>query len=110
MSLVSLPSWGLSMDEIIEREGLYYKKFTDVPFTGSVDEGLERGSFKDGQLQGPYVRYHKNGQLKSKGNFKNNKREGPWVFYFQDGNLFMKGEYRNGKKEDYWEHYYMGGE
>ena len=41
MSLVSLPSWGLSMDDLVQREGLYYQKFTDVPFTGEVDEGRE---------------------------------------------------------------------
>ena len=41
ISLVSLPSWGLSMDDLVQREGLYYQKFTDVPFTGEVDEGRE---------------------------------------------------------------------
>ena len=34
MSLVSFPSWGLTMDDLVEREGLYYEKFTDIPFTG----------------------------------------------------------------------------
>ncbi len=24
------------MDDLVEREGLFYKKFTDVPFTGEV--------------------------------------------------------------------------
>ena len=47
MSLVSFPSWGLSMDDLVHREGVWYKKFTDVPFTGEVDEGLERGSMKN---------------------------------------------------------------
>ena len=39
MSLLSLPSWGLTMDDLVEREGIYYKKFTDVPFTGEIDGG-----------------------------------------------------------------------
>ena len=26
------------MDDLVERGGLYYKKFTDVPFTGEIAE------------------------------------------------------------------------
>ena len=45
--ILSSPSWGLSMDDLVQRGGLYYEKFTDVPFTGKVDEGksLFDGSF-----------------------------------------------------------------
>ena len=52
MCLVSFPSWGLTMDDLVQREGLYYQKFTDVPFTGEIDEGLERGNFKNGKTEG----------------------------------------------------------
>ena len=37
---LSFPSFGETMDDLVEREGLYYKKFTDVPFTGQVEENL----------------------------------------------------------------------
>ena len=40
MSLVSFPSWGETMDDLVIRAGLYYEKFTATPFTGKVDEGL----------------------------------------------------------------------
>ena len=50
--LVSFPSWGLTMDDLVVREGLYYEKFTNVPFTGEIDEGLERGNFKKGKQEG----------------------------------------------------------
>ena len=30
------------MDDLVQRDGLYYQKFTDVPFTGEIGEGLER--------------------------------------------------------------------
>ena len=52
MSLVSFPSWGLTMDDLVQRDDLYYKKFTDVPFTGEIDEGLERGNFNNGKKDG----------------------------------------------------------
>ena len=34
------------MDDLVERDGLYYQKFTKVPFTGEIDEGLERGNWR----------------------------------------------------------------
>ncbi len=36
MTLVSSPSWGETFDDLAKREGIYYKKFTEVPFTGKV--------------------------------------------------------------------------
>ena len=46
ISLLSSPSWSMTLDDLVEREGLYYEKFTDVPFTGEVT-GRKQGSFKD---------------------------------------------------------------
>ena len=78
VSLLSSPSWseGISFDDLVERDGLTYKKFTNVPFTGDVDEGLEQGSFNNG------------------------KREGHWVIYKGDGSVFdtLTGTYKNGIK------------
>ena len=54
MSLVSFPSWGLDIDDLVMRAGLYYKKFTATPFTGEVDEGLYRGSFTHGMREGSW--------------------------------------------------------
>ena len=36
--LFALPSWGetLTKDDLVERNDLYYEKFTDVQFTGKV--------------------------------------------------------------------------
>ena len=54
MSLVSFPSWGLTMDDLVERDGLYYEKFTVVPFTGEINEWLERGTFKGSYKEGSW--------------------------------------------------------
>ena len=40
--------WSETWDDLVERNGLYYKKFTDVPFTGKVD-GQYNGSIKNGK-------------------------------------------------------------
>ena len=45
ISLLSSPSWSETMDDLVKREGIYYQKFTDVPFTRKVT-GKEKESFK----------------------------------------------------------------
>jgi antitoxin component YwqK of YwqJK toxin-antitoxin module len=98
-----------TMDDLVEREGLYYKKFTDVPFTGKVT-GVEQGSFNNGKKDGPWIGYHKNGQLFDKVDYKNGKQDGPYVGYHKNGQLWEKGDYRNGKKEGLWVRYWATGQ
>ena len=78
MSLVSSPSWALSMNDLVgnDADGLAYQKFTSTPFTGKLNRGLQRGSFKNG------------------------KKEGYWEYYNQDGSLEKNrtGTYKNGVK------------
>ena len=75
MSLVSFPSWGETMDDLIQREGVYYKNFSDVPFTGKTT-GEKQGSFM------------------------NCLREGLWINYFTIGivNEYGTETYKNGVK------------
>ena len=41
----------VTMDHLVERDGVHYKKFTDVPFTGKVT-GESQEPFKDGKQGG----------------------------------------------------------
>ena len=108
MSLVSLPSWGLTMDDLVMRAGLYYEKFTVTPYTGEV-EGLEQGKFKNGIKDSEWIGYHKNGQLDYKGSFKNGRREGYWEFYYRNGELWMKGNFKDGYYVGNWVGFYEDG-
>ena len=103
MSLVSFPSWGLTMDDLVQRMSVFYKQFTDVPFTGEIDEGKYRGSLKNGKRDGFWLVYYDNGQLKAKGHFRNGIQEGYWESYWDNGQLFTKGNSKNGKQEGFWE-------
>jgi hypothetical protein len=60
---------GVKFEDLVGREGLYYKKFTEVPFTGKVT-GRIQGSFKDGKWDGPWVGYYPSGPLLAKGTMK----------------------------------------
>ena len=85
--------------DLVKREGLYYKKFTDFLFTGKVT-GNTRGSIKDGNWDSPYVSYiyYDNGQLSSKSTYKDGKQDAPWVSYYFDGSIDFKGTFKDGKK------------
>ena len=87
----------VTLDDLVERNGLYYQKFTDVPFDGKVT-GQIQGSFSDGEREGSWVGYWDNGQLSLKETYKNGKLDGSWVWYHEDGQLSRKGTYKNGKK------------
>ena len=90
---------GETMNDLVVREGIHYKKFTDVPFTGKV-VGKTQGSFKDGKKDGPWVSYWENGQLSDQGTYKDGKLHGPWVSYWENGNVWEKytGTYKDGVK------------
>lgn len=107
---LSAPSFAESKDDLVYRDGLFYKKFTDVPFTGELDEGLSRGSIKNGHRVGPWIVYHDNGQLFTKGLYnENGEKEGLWVSYWDNGQLWDKGEFKNGMMKGYWESYERDG-
>ena len=48
------------MGDLVKRNDLYYKKFTDVPFSGQV-KGKERGEFRKGKKEGKWTTYYSNG-------------------------------------------------
>ena len=56
--------------DIVIRNGLYFKKITDIPLTGSVS-GIKSGNLIDGKREGPWREYWDNGQLADKEFFKN---------------------------------------
>ena len=123
-------SWSKDTDynNLVERDGLLYEKFTDVPFNGK-SVGIRQGkikngkiegewleyyengqlkikrNYKDGKLEGESLRYHKNGQLESKGNFKDDEKEGEWLHYRSNGKLWRKYYYKEGKKDGKWTWY-----
>jgi antitoxin component YwqK of YwqJK toxin-antitoxin module len=68
-------AFGETMDDLVETDGFYYKKSTEVPFTGKTT-GKIQGSFKNGKKDGPWVGFHQNGNVNEKltGTFKNGVR------------------------------------
>ena len=105
ISLLSSPSWSETVDyyDLVRRDGLHYKKFTNVPFTGEVTGESRKtiGKIKNGKREGVWTR-HDGDCLSSKGFYKDGKQVG---LYESFGGCILKhsGFYKNGKKEGLWE-------
>ena len=100
---------GETMDDLVYRDGRYYKKFTVVPFTGNMTGKTEQGAFRNGKKEGPWVYYYSNGQLSYKVTYKDNKKDGPYVNYYDNGQLGSKGTYKDGKEDGRWVRYWSDG-
>jgi hypothetical protein len=46
----------VTMDELVARDGLYYKKSSDVPFSGEIT-GLSEGTFTNGKVDRTWIGY-----------------------------------------------------
>ena len=87
--------------DLVEGDGLYYKEFTDVPFTGKVI-GQKKGNVQNGKKEGEWFFFTTNGKLWEKGIYKNGVLEGEWVSYHDNGGVYKRGTYRNGEKVGEW--------
>jgi len=104
LTLSSTTSWSetLTMNDLVENpsDGLVYKKFTSIPFSGSVlptSKDPSKGSYKDGRRHGLWETFQQNGLLLSKGNYKDGKLHGLWEFFDYGGSFSYEEFYVDGK-------------
>ena len=137
LSVLLFPSLASSEEvnwnDLVRREGLYYKKFSEMPFTGEIT-GQTRGHLKDGVKGGPWIRHWNNGQvhykrsykdgvedglflmywqskhLRLEGFYKDGMENGPWVSYHENGQLHYKSSYNDGVKDGHWVAYWADGQ
>ena len=105
--LLTSVSWSKDVyfDNLVERGGLYYEKYTNEPFTGKTIGDLQ-GKIKDGKLEGEWLEYYNNGELLAKSNYKDGKKQGEYVVYYKNGGTDITGNFKEGKKEGEWLSYY----
>ena len=92
----------IRLDELVERGGLYYKKFTDEPFSGEVNSARNIGKIEQGKKQGYWIQASKEGPWFEKGVYRDGKKEGSWVIYYANGQIFSKGNYKSGERVNVW--------
>ena len=68
---------GETMNDLFYRDGLYFNRSTNVPFTGNLTGGNFQGTIRNGKREGPWFSYYDDGQLEEKGTYKDGKEESP---------------------------------
>lgn len=105
-SSTSMPVWALSMDDLVMREAIYYEKFSNIPFTGAVDEGNEKGVFRGGKKDGQWLLYSSDGQLLSDVTYADGKRFGTYRSFHPNGKTHNLGQFDNqGRMHGNWIYY-----
>ena len=102
--LLPFPNSSETLGELVKRDAIYYKKSSDLPFTGRIT-GLSEGWIKDGKPEGPWLEFHRKRKLYVKGTYNEGKREGSWSAYWPNGQLLYQAMFQNGKIEGSWNDY-----
>ena len=90
---------------IVEQNGVWYKKFSDEVANGNVFKeigGMEAplGRLKDGKKEGKWIEWNKNGTRMSEQNFKNGYLFGKSVEYNNDGKIQVETDYKDENNYD----------
>ncbi len=105
----------IQIDEIVKRDDTFYKKFSNIPFSGHVESYHPNGQLKvignlsDGRKVGKWIEYYLSGIKKSEGQFANGEKDGPWVYYFLNANIKEKQFFIHGHKDGLWEKFDVHG-
>ena len=75
--------------DLLKKDGIFYEKFSDTPFTGKVT-GLLEGTLKKGMKYGEFIKYYSDGKILSKISYIENRLDGSWMEYYRNGNLLKK--------------------
>ena len=105
----------IQIDEIVKRDDTFYRKFSNIPFSGHIESYHPNGQLKiigdlsDGKKVGNWIEYYLSGIKKSEGQFTNGKKDGPWVYYFLNANIKEKQFFIDGYKDGLWEKFDVHG-
>ena len=105
----------IQMDEIVKRYDTFYRKFSNIPFSGHIESYHPNGQLKiigdllEGKKVGNWIEYYLSGIKKSEGQFADGKKDGPWVYYFLNATIKEKQFFIDGHKDGLWEKFDVHG-
>jgi antitoxin component YwqK of YwqJK toxin-antitoxin module len=112
--LVSCSPKEIPVNNLVNRQGIFYEINSQTPFTGITLKYHENGqvwfrkTYKDGRLHGLYEAYFENGQLRGIRNYKNGRFHGLYEDYYENGQParttnFIGGLEQDGLRQTYYE-------
>jgi len=111
-SAASKQSAPIALNDLVQRDGIYFKKFEDKPYTGYVKHDLERENPRYRRLSFSERKEKADFKLPTKGTGKieRGKMEGAWKYYHTGGQLLWVENYVNNKFDGVFEQYYLSGQ
>ena len=106
----------IQQHQLVEKDGLVYKRGSTQPFTGSVLDVYDNslimgtGTYKDGKRDGMWFSFWKNGNIQYEGVFKDGKEHGFFESFYENGQLKERKTYKDGKEEGLVEQFYENGQ
>ena len=85
----------VKMNDLTEKGGLYFKKSSEIPFTGEL-EGRYQGKMLDGKRVGLWLTYSPEGNLWFKKTYVDGIIDGMSFMYHMNGQLRSKSHYDMG--------------
>lgn len=98
------------------KDGVYFSKTTNSPFTGVVFDFYSNGemksseSYKNGLNDGPLIVWNKDGKKVTEYNYKEGKRHGKLTKWFKNGNKMFELQFKDGKSSAPHIYFYPAGE
>ena len=95
---------------------MLYVDSNDKPFTGWVRDDWdsvrikELGYLEDGQKQGTWLKWHKQGEKASESQWQNNLLEGSFQTWHPNGKLHETGQTKDGEVDGEWKSHYPDGQ
>jgi antitoxin component YwqK of YwqJK toxin-antitoxin module len=113
---------GFTLDEIASIQPAYTEPRVNTwrtwdlakhtPVDGLFDKFGARGVFRHGEMEGPWVAYHKvekTGEEVVVGRGKMQGGDGPWTSFYDDGKTLAEGQYADNRAEGNWTLYHHSG-
>ena len=96
---------GVNDNDTERREGTYYLKGSETPYSGKIfalyPNGNREmgGTLKEGKWHGRTVLCYENGQKRIEENWDNGEADGPWIEWHENGKKMQQGNMKKGKAD-----------
>ena len=102
----------INYETLVEKDGVFYTKDTNKPYSGKVfglyevgGQKISEGTLKDGKLDGKWTDWHDNGQKYKEGIYKDGLKDRKWTYWDENGQKWHEVTHKDGEviEEIYWD-------
>lgn len=97
------------MNDLVQRDGVFYEKFSDTPFTGTTTGKLQI-SFKNGRRHGVAATYNRRGQRIDTGTYSRGLQHGVSQVYHDNGQFAEMATWGFGRATGSYSRWYENGQ